>query len=753
MKNRLIAGLIMFLGIATAAGLFLFTNREAAAFHTCPEGQIAIHNPVTGSPECIGGPTATSSTITTDQATSLPEGENFGCSLLGGWDGLKGCGAAMAFWVMNLFGVFLGIAGVLLNGAVEITVQKMSVFVTSIPAIESTWTLIRDLGNIVILFVLLFSAIGTIFRTDKIVPKNALVGVIIAAVLINFSLFFTKAIIDVSNIATNTIYNEIKQISLVNNEGSNNPIQLMGISGAFMQGLNPQTIYSQIQKSGEGSEDYESHIFQQMIFGIIVILIAAFVLLIAALMLFIRFGILIMLLITSPIGVVGNLIPKLSGYSKQWWETLMGQAIFAPVLMLFMLITISIINSPGFKTSVNLANQDIGADSAVGKFFAFFGAGTGQISLAIQYFLVIFFLIFTVIIAKNLAGGFGKGAVKWASGKAGSLAFGGGAALSQRTLGRFGANLSDSRFAKDLAASNNIFARGLGQGLIGGGDRLKKASFDLRNTYVGSELGAGKGTKGGYDKWLDEQKKAREKQASRFGAESRETARALRETSRAEQRTKEDLRRIPVGDSRRIDAEFAAQEATKAREAAENRAKIEREQDRERMGQRERQTFRTARGLNRFGSLWTTLVNPADREAAKTLEEKAHKELLKLNLSGNSKRLAEAEARMRQYQQQAKSHGLLTKEPGPNGNVEEAEIQWGTVTNPFRSEYERLHKEVGVLRESVNTAKKEKEKKDRVNELKEAQKAAQKELDEEGGGKKVEEKKKEEGGGDEKKTA
>ncbi len=161
-----------------------------------------------------------------------------------------------------------------------------------------------------------------------------------------------------------------------------------------------------------------------MVFGTIVILIAAFVLLITALMLFIRFGILIMLLITSPLGVVGKLIPKLAGYSKQWWETLVGQAMFAPVLMLFILITISIINSPGFKTSVNLANQDFGPESGIGKFFSFLGAGTGSISLFIQYFLIIFFLIFGVVIAKKIAGGTGAGAIKWAEKTAGKFAYG-----------------------------------------------------------------------------------------------------------------------------------------------------------------------------------------------------------------------------------------------------------------------------------------------------------------------------------------
>ncbi len=406
--------------------------------------------------------------------------------------------------ILSLVGSLLTLAGILLNGAVEITVIKMSAFVNHTPAITTAWTVIRDVSNIIILFILLFSAIGTILRTDQLVPKSSLAKIIIAALLINFSMFFTKVIIDVSNVATLAIYNEISSADATR-PANLEDAQLYGISGAFMQGLQLQTSYKKILAESK-NPNFETHILQQMIFGIIIILIATFVLLMAAIMLIVRFGVLIMLLITSPIGLVGGLIPKMAKYKDLWWSTLLGQAFFAPVFMLFLLISVAIIKS--IQTSATIGDANLHLETGVGKLFNFFG-GTGDVAVAIQYALTIFFIVFSLTIAKSIAGSAGAGATKWASQKAGSLAFGGAAWAGANTFGRFGKSVADSGALNSLARSSNPAKSFIGQNLIGVGDKFQKASFDVRGVKAVGDLGAGKAAKG----YADRRKERADRQA------------------------------------------------------------------------------------------------------------------------------------------------------------------------------------------------------------------------------------------------
>ncbi len=61
------------------------------------------------------------------------------------------------------------------------------------------WTIIRDIANLFFIFILLWIALSTIFDIDKYSIKNLLPRLIIAALLINFSLVFGMFVIRVAN--------------------------------------------------------------------------------------------------------------------------------------------------------------------------------------------------------------------------------------------------------------------------------------------------------------------------------------------------------------------------------------------------------------------------------------------------------------------------------------------------------------------------------------------------------------------------
>ena len=71
----------------------------------------------------------------------------------------------------------------------------------------------RDLANMFFIFILLYIAIATILEIAAYNAKALLARLIIVALLLNFSLFFTRVIIDASNIWGSAFYDRISSAS------------------------------------------------------------------------------------------------------------------------------------------------------------------------------------------------------------------------------------------------------------------------------------------------------------------------------------------------------------------------------------------------------------------------------------------------------------------------------------------------------------------------------------------------------------
>ena len=74
--------------------------------------------------------------------------------------------------------------------------------------IPLAWAIVRDFSNIFFILVLLYVAIQTILGMGH-ETKKVVVNVVIMALLINFSMFFTKVVIDSSNILALVFYNKL----------------------------------------------------------------------------------------------------------------------------------------------------------------------------------------------------------------------------------------------------------------------------------------------------------------------------------------------------------------------------------------------------------------------------------------------------------------------------------------------------------------------------------------------------------------
>lgn len=82
--------------------------------------------------------------------------------------------------------------------------------------VPTAWAIVRDLSNIFFILVLLYVAIQMILDIGGHDVKKMIAKVIIMALLINFSMFFTGAIIDSSNILALIFYNKLDVSSSIN---------------------------------------------------------------------------------------------------------------------------------------------------------------------------------------------------------------------------------------------------------------------------------------------------------------------------------------------------------------------------------------------------------------------------------------------------------------------------------------------------------------------------------------------------------
>ena len=411
----------------------------------------------------------------------------------------------LSILILQLATLLTGLAGMILNYVVKFTIVDMAKNLKDIGAIDIAWKAIRDVANMGFIFVLLYAAIQTILGIGSNTQK-LIVNIVVVAILINFSLFFTKVVIDSSNVLSTFFYDAIAPGSLTDTSLNT------GLSSQLMRPLKLTSLWN--NKDIEVLDSKKTITIGVM--GTIVSLIAAFVFFAVAIMFVIRFVVLIFVLILSPLAFIGYILPQLKKYKDDWIEALLGQAFFAPIY--FMLTCIVIIISTGILES------PAGRIMESGAFATAFGGAVGadgnalppplsSIAILMNFIIMIVFLIASLIIAKqwaNRAGHGVPGLTKWATGLAGGATLGMAGRIGRGTIGRAGAAVGESEWLKKKADSGSMAARLA----LATGRKTGSASFDVRGMKASNILEAGQAQKGGFIELKKKQAEREEKFAA-----------------------------------------------------------------------------------------------------------------------------------------------------------------------------------------------------------------------------------------------
>lgn len=199
-------------------------------------------------------------------------------------------------------------------------------------AVEVSWTVIRDLMNVAFIFGLVYIGLRFILFADDGAAKRNLALLIIAALLVNFSLFFAKAIVDVSH---GILYEFNSQVEFVDLDVENSSVDTL--SGAIMYTF---AISSVVGAGGVNIEGTNGWVMVGLL--TLTFLLLSFVFIAVAAILVIRTVVITFLLIFSPIMFIGWVFPSLSNMSSTWLRTFLKQSFLAPIIFLFLYISLII---------------------------------------------------------------------------------------------------------------------------------------------------------------------------------------------------------------------------------------------------------------------------------------------------------------------------------------------------------------------------------------------------------------------------
>ncbi len=336
------------------------------------------------------------------------------------------------------------------------------------PFVNSAWEIMRDVSNMAFIFILLYTGISTMLGAKE--WKRVVIQVIIIALLVNFSLFFTKVVIDAGNVLAVGIYSSF---------GPAEPGKMQKLSDSLVNVLQPQSFVA-----ATVTTDPFDAIVIFFVAGAVALSVS-WVLFKVALLFIGRLIAFWFLMIVSPFAFVSSTFPKGNKF-QAWLDMLLAQAFVAPVFLFMLYIILKAITiKPGILE---------GFISSSGLTFGNFLTNKIFIPALIAVFIFVA-LSKAKDFAESMAGEFGKlgakigmavvgvaaGVATGGAGLAARGALAAGAMVGRKVIGGAAQKIGSSGALRNMASNpNSRIARFVGRQSLSLADKTSKASFDAR---------------------------------------------------------------------------------------------------------------------------------------------------------------------------------------------------------------------------------------------------------------------------------
>ena len=277
--------------------------------------------------------------------------------------GLKGMLADALLTIQELVGSLVAWMAGLAQGILNFTSLQNSQMV------KDGWEITRGLVNMFFILILMVIALATILKVESYGMKQLLPKLIIAALLINFSLVFCGAIIDSAGVLTNyfikdsknffeNIANQMQLTTIMKGSGKDTKIYechtLNERDGPIFNtlekcqenctGSNKKTCITLSAPSTKWNEvegDLYWKVIAALFLSIIFTIIAVFVFAALAFLLLIRVLVIWFLLILAPVAWFFWILPATKNLWEKWWNTFIKWVFFAPAAIFFIWLSVN----------------------------------------------------------------------------------------------------------------------------------------------------------------------------------------------------------------------------------------------------------------------------------------------------------------------------------------------------------------------------------------------------------------------------
>ncbi|MFA6476348.1 MAG: hypothetical protein WCV68_02920 [Candidatus Paceibacterota bacterium] len=387
--------------------------------------------------------------------------DNASCFTVSGGINIGNCLMRTVGWTGNLvswlFVLVLWLASKIFDVSVYMSITMVTTWFQA-DAVSSAWKLVRDFSNLFFVFILLYIAIGTIFDLKGISdPKKMITNVVIVALLVNFSGFFVRVVVDTSNIIAYEFYQSMGGAGM----------EFKTIGTELVKKLMLDKLYV-TNATGDGNIDSSViiepkinrlsflSIIGQTFGNIFIFLATAIVLLIAAFLFIIRTVVLLFIYIVSPFAFMSQIIPGTKfNYFKSWMNELVKQSFFAPAFLIPLYLVFMLLGKGGIS--------DVGGTSGTSG-WAIAGGGSG--TLVVVNIIILGLIVSCIFIAQKVSE-VGAEATPGFASKARQMLSRPLSRYGGRLANRVGAGIAGSSVGKAAAKSWNE-----------GGLRLVRRSWD-----------------------------------------------------------------------------------------------------------------------------------------------------------------------------------------------------------------------------------------------------------------------------------
>jgi hypothetical protein len=434
-----------------------------------------------------------------------PPSTDIECGLLSHWD-------ICISNVVYVFTVGLGsgvayIGSYFFSFAVKLSLQGP---IYALDFISQGWATVRDLANMSFIFILIYLAFMIMLRAETAHTLQILAGVIVVALLVNFSFFMTRVVIDVGNIAAVQFYNAIESGSISQTNAAQGAfsstaatprvagiLQTAGsyvgvttgdanattkdLTWSIMGALDVQNIlggesFKQWNGGNNGFFSPERLIVLSFIYicvGMIMFVLAA-MFFTAGVKFIMRIVALWFAIIASPLALVARTLHQTEKYYEYWQSMLIKNAAYPAVFLFIFLIITKFANTLAgdHNSIVESVFSDITSSNSNAGYFIILAGAIANVGIRLGFIVAIMYL---GLRASESIGAWGASAAKAVTSRGLNIP----GFLTRNSFGLAGQRFTETKFAKDLSERAGIGGL-VGRTLMAGAGLAGRSSFDYR---------------------------------------------------------------------------------------------------------------------------------------------------------------------------------------------------------------------------------------------------------------------------------